>query len=169
MTELPEESCFSLRRGMWFVFPLGARVVRAWGGTTGVERVYLDDELVAEGRSLRRGSVYSFPIDGAEHAIVFATSEGLTDPMVCRLERDGVVLGAVRAERVPARPMPRFWLPALLIGGVAVGLAIGVLQLSRWIALVPVLAVLAIVFSTQVLVRIRMVDVIEERNDTFSA
>ena len=89
MESLPNTSEASLSRGFWFVFPLEGKTIRAWGGCTGLERVYVDDGVVSEHRSIGTKSVHVFSIDGDNYAIWFKTIDMLKGQLECTLIKNG--------------------------------------------------------------------------------
>jgi hypothetical protein len=90
---LPNTSKASFARGFWFVFHDGGRAIRAWGSAfSGLERIYLDNAIVSEGRNLKREGIHQFSIDGVGYSITFRTSNVLKGPLVCRLEKNGLVI-----------------------------------------------------------------------------
>lgn len=71
--EMPTESGGSINKGLWFVFHHEGNVIRAWGSSaSGKERIYLNDSEVADGRSMRKSSSYTFiGTDGTEYRVEF--------------------------------------------------------------------------------------------------
>jgi len=63
----------SLSGGTWFVLSSGPNVIRVWGSSlSGLERVYVDEALVSERRSLGRVSLHEFSLDGQQHCVAIA-------------------------------------------------------------------------------------------------
>jgi hypothetical protein len=90
---LPDASKASFAGGFWFVFHDGGRTIRAWGSAlSGLERVYVDDAVVSQGRNLEREGVHQFAIGGIGYSITFKNSSVLKGPLVCRLEKNGLVI-----------------------------------------------------------------------------
>ena len=93
---LPDTSEASFARGFWFVFHDSGRTIRAWGSAfSGLERVYVDDAVVSEGRNLKREGVHQFTIGGVGYSITFRNSSVLKGPLVCRLEKNRLVVKAL--------------------------------------------------------------------------
>jgi len=83
MKALPAISEASVEKGFWFVFPTGDHTIRAWGSCiTGLERIYVDDVVVSECRSVRRTGTHSFLVAGHNYTVVFKTISMMKRPGV---------------------------------------------------------------------------------------
>jgi hypothetical protein len=83
---LPTASVATVKDGFWFVFNSGAHLIRAWGSViTGMERVYLDDKLVSERRSVGKDSKHSFVIENENYAVAFKTTSVMKGELQCSL------------------------------------------------------------------------------------
>lgn len=75
MQNLPTKSESSFTNGLWFVFKAEGHIVRAWSSfVSGMERIYVDDALVSEQRSMKLQNVHAFTIAGKEYSVAFRTS-----------------------------------------------------------------------------------------------
>ncbi len=137
MESLPNTSEASLSRGFWFVFPLAGRTIRAWGGCSGLERVYVDDGVVSEHRSIGTKSVHVFSIDGDNYAIWFKTIDLLKGQLECTLLKNGVTLKSYMMSKY-IRDKSFFWVALLLLyiaGGGALGFSWVYFRLPFWVVL----------------------------------
>lgn len=120
METLPTESVASIKDGFWFVFRSGNHFIRAWGSSaTGMERVYVDENLVSERRTVSKDSVHSFSVGGEDYAIAFKTTSILKGDLQCRLFKNGTVIKAYMLKFVKAK----------LISGDSLPIALGRLAL----------------------------------------
>ncbi|MGH8447127.1 MAG: hypothetical protein ACREVL_17805 [Solimonas sp.] len=87
MAMLPEQSQASVKGGIWFVFPLAGRTIRAWGSAAGLERIYVDEEVVSEQRRMRRISEHPFSLGGEAYVVRFTTTSYLKGMLECTLSK----------------------------------------------------------------------------------
>lgn len=120
MTRLPEQSSASATKGMWFVFAEGGNKIRAWGSCwTGLERVYFNDEMVAQ--SFKRDNVYVFRHGRDEFQVDFCTRSVSEGKIQCSLHKNGEPVGMFKSKRrrlLNARPI-------LIHLGASLGIGIG--------------------------------------------
>jgi hypothetical protein len=128
---LPNTSGASLTNGVWFVFPLGQRTIRAWGSAaSGLERIYVDHVVVSERRSASRRSTHEFTIEGEPYSVTFVTGGRFRMQLDCTLARSDIPLKTFEARANRAAMPVRMGLS--LAGGVIVGLAILLFHLPVW-------------------------------------
>lgn len=96
MQELPLQSKADLRDGIWFVFALDGHIVRGWGSRSGLERVYVDDQIVSEHRSFGRTSVHAFSVGTRPCELRFVTRSYLKGALECTLSCAGKPVAAFR-------------------------------------------------------------------------
>ncbi len=97
MQELPDKSGGGLLRGVWFVFQDGSDVIRAWSsGLTGMERVYVNDELVSQKRSAGLKSEHEFSINGDQFKISFNVISVLKGELLCSLGKNNTMIKKLR-------------------------------------------------------------------------
>lgn len=92
-----QQSCFhpldkksgevTFSNGVWFYFNIERHRVAVFGSCiTGMERVYLNDELVSEKRNLTSLSGrHTFAANGSEYFIIFEIENYLTGEFLCTL------------------------------------------------------------------------------------
>ena len=138
-TTLPTASEASVKNGVWFVFPIDGSLIRAWGSSlTGTERIYVDDQVVSEHRSMGKFSEHRFLAKGSEFKITFTTISLLRGPLECRLFRNEVMLGGLRAlyQNIGTGLKLQHLVPYLVLG-VSVGLLASVFKWPLWMVIVP--------------------------------
>ena len=94
---LPEKSIENCS-GLWFVFDLPEKKIRAWRGANGLERVYVNDVIVSERRSFESTTNgHVFIMDEHFYDIIFKGIKSLRDGGIeCILLQDYEVLKAQR-------------------------------------------------------------------------
>ena len=142
-TQLPSTSTGSMRGGVWFVLPVGNSTLRVWGSVlSGMERIYVNETLVHEQRSLRMGTTYAVSIEEQDYEVGIRVSSAWKGELECLLKHQGKVVD-VYVSRMNNTSQP--WLRVLLtVFGLA--LIIGALQriveFPDWVGWVAVLAAL---------------------------
>ena len=145
MQNLPTHSSASASKGMWFVFRDRDDTIRTWGSCwTGLERVYFNDQLVAE--SFKRDDCYVFQHKGHEYQIEFCTRSVAIGRIACSLYKDKQKIGAYNSKRrkvLNVRPTY-----AYLFAGLGLGLIGGLLNMPPWFIIVLIATSLAITLLT---------------------
>lgn len=130
---LPSQPQASLRRGIWFVFPLPEGTVHAWGSClSGLERVYVDGQLVSERRSARRASSHAFDVRGRPHTLVFRSSDLLKGRLECSVAAEGKWLAGAAARFAGRRRASVLRLALCVVGGIGAGVLLSNLELPAW-------------------------------------
>lgn len=82
----------SLWNGIWCYFEIDGHDIAFFGSCfNGMERVYVDDELVSERRNLVNfKGTHSFKIDDSEYVLVFELENMITGKYTCSLGKPGV-------------------------------------------------------------------------------
>jgi hypothetical protein len=76
--------------GYKFSFEDEGNVIEAWfSAVSGLEKVYVNGQLVAEQRNLSRKSVNTFSIDGNEYSTGLEIVSALKGPILCTLQKNG--------------------------------------------------------------------------------
>lgn len=118
----------NVRQGLWFVFPLETRIIRAWGGAGALERIYVDGEIVSEKRSAGRVSTHSFSIDGENFQISFRTISYVRAHIECVLLKNNEPLMTQHVRCVGGETSARRLLLSVLAGGMTSALVL----LFKW-------------------------------------
>ena len=85
-----EISEFSLLNGYAFNFKYQDHDIKAWfSALTGAEKVYLDGELVASQRNLKRVSQNTFAVDGTSFSTSMSAENIFKGPYTCTLLKEG--------------------------------------------------------------------------------
>ena len=143
---LPLVSEASVKNGAWFVFPMQGYTIRVWGSLlTGIERVYVDDQIVSEHRSLGKLSEHRFSRNGEDFLATYTTVSLLRGPLECRLFRGGTLVGALRASFKSQWSYSHddfLRLIVFIVGGALVGLLVAVFKWPLWWSVAATMAVI---------------------------
>lgn len=137
--ELPTESCWSTGSSMWIVFEVGEHTVRLTCDWKANERVFVDDEVVSEERSMRRRNTHHFEVGGRPSSIELNTVNSLRGPLEVLLLVEGHPPQAQRAEILQASSrLVRFAAIFFMVSASAI--AIAAFDLPKWasVAVVPI-------------------------------
>jgi len=81
---LPNTSQASPTKGIWFVHNDGINTIRFFGSTIGKEKIFLNEELVSEHRSMKLKSAHKFEDkNGNTYDIKISTTSLLKGEMEC--------------------------------------------------------------------------------------
>lgn len=94
MLESIKESQGSIYKGIWFVFNDNENTIKVWGsGTSGKEKVYLNDTLVSEKRNLKMNSQHTFSDSNQTNYEVKNINTNIMKGILeCHLYKNGEVL-----------------------------------------------------------------------------
>jgi hypothetical protein len=127
-----EEKIFSFFKGCSFKFEYENHVIRFWySALTGLEKVYVDDELIASQRTLRTESTIPFKIGGVSFSISIKMHHLMKGPIICTLLKNGIPVGKKQVV-FPLTFIIEYALIFSIITICAFGLAKGTFSLSRW-------------------------------------
>jgi len=98
---LPDKSEASLLKGVWFVHDDGDNIIRIHGSSTAKERIYLNESLVFEKRSLALKSEHNIKDDfGNSYIIELFCTNVLKGEMTCAIIKNGKVIKSFHTEYV---------------------------------------------------------------------
>ena len=76
----------TIRHGYWFFFEQGPNKIAIHGSSiSGMETIYLNDEIVSKKRSYKFKSEHEFSIDGDIYSVVFKMTNWLRGELCCSL------------------------------------------------------------------------------------
>jgi hypothetical protein len=129
--ELPDNSCASLSKGMWYVFHDGHNTIRAWGpGWSGLERVYFNDHILANCHHRKRVEEFAFERDGHSYRVHCSNSMRHKWQVHCSFWKDDQPVCTLKCRRRKIFNIrPTF---AHLVAGLLVGLIGGILKMPPW-------------------------------------
>jgi hypothetical protein len=128
---LPKASVANINKGMWYVFPDGSDVIRAWGSDwVGLERIYFNEQLLVVGNHLKRVDSVSFRHANHQYELRCHNYVSSRWQVRCTLYKDGALLASIRCKRrrlFEVRPTL-----AHLYAGLTVGVLAGLLKAPVW-------------------------------------
>lgn len=144
----------SFLRGISFIFEDEGKIIEAWcSSISGLEKVYVDSELVSSHRTLSANSANVFSVGGNEYSVNFDTGSLLKGPYLCTLKKNGK---AIRRQRLAFsgtfERKRSFWLIPLFfvfLGGL-LGFGESVLGLPEQLVIATILLVLFLAFIHEV-------------------
>lgn len=144
---LPENSSASLSKGMWYVFHDGHNTIRAWGsGWTGLERVYFNDQILANCKHLKRVEQFAFERDGHRYRVECSNNNLQKWQVQCSFWKDEHQVCALKCKRRKILNVrPTF---AHLMTGLLVGLIGGLLNMPAWFGVVFIFISLSLTLLT---------------------
>lgn len=91
---IPDKSETSIKNGNWFIYKDGQNVIQIWGSNlNGKEKVFLNNELVSEQRSMKMQSSHNFKDkNGQNYEVMFHTQSLLKGSLECIIKKEDVVL-----------------------------------------------------------------------------
>jgi len=102
---IPDKSEASIKKGNWFIYKDGINVIQVWGSNlNGKEKVFLNNELVSEQRSIKMQSSHNFTDkNGNKYEVKFDTQSLLKGGLKCILKRDDHILRTFKAEYIQGK------------------------------------------------------------------
>ncbi len=87
---IPEKSQANIKDGIWFVYEDGNNVIKIWGSSiSGKEKVFLNETLVSEKRSMRMKSEHAFSDStGSKYIVTFTTTNLMKGILECKIFRN---------------------------------------------------------------------------------
>lgn len=87
---MSKKTVFSFTKGYTFTFEDEGNTIEVWfSGLSGLERVYVNGELVCSQRNLSTDSTNSFSIGGNDYSTTLTAVSLLKGPFVCTLSKNG--------------------------------------------------------------------------------
>ena len=120
---IPENTQANLKEGNWLIHKDGINVIQVWGSNfNGKEKVFLNNELVSEGRNrLKKESVHHFQDkNGDQYEVKFETISISKGVMECAIKKENNILKVFKTTYVKGKnSVFRIFIP-ILAGGLLV-------------------------------------------------
>lgn len=99
---IPDKSEASIKKGNWFIYNDGINTIQVWGSNlNGKEKVFLNNELVSEQRSIKMQSGHNFTDkNGQNYEVKFETENLLKGSLKCILKRDDTILRTFKTKYI---------------------------------------------------------------------
>ena len=102
---IPAKSTTSIKEGNWYIYHDGGNVIQVWSSNlSGKEKVYLNNELVSEKRSMKMQSMHHFTDkDGQDYEVRFITQSLLKGLLDCEIRKEDQLLKIFKTRYVRGR------------------------------------------------------------------
>ena len=148
---IPKKSEASLKNGNWFIHNDGTNIIQVWGSNlNGKEKVYLNNELVSEQRSVKMQSSHNFKDNGGQnYQVRFKTESLLKGSLECTIEKEGTVLKIYKTKYIKGKnfTLKRFLI--LIVASAIFGFTMANYKLPDFSFIIFLLIVLIIHFKTR--------------------
>ena len=144
---LPENSQASLKEGIWLVYQDGDNIIKFWGsGMSGKEKVYLNDILVSEKRSMKMISEHHFSINNKKYKITCKTISFMNGTLLCNFYRDDQLIKSFNTKIHYTRYQSIFRILILMLATVLFVIVKNYYDLNYYSFIVFILAIAVINF-----------------------
>jgi hypothetical protein len=127
LVKIPASSQFSWSDGLWFIFHDGDRQIAVNASAiSGRERVFVNNELVADKRSLGMTSEHQFFFDEITYQVIFKVTNLLTAKLECSLIKDDISIGQFKTSLTNNFSLKLFFI------ALSLGFLVGYLNLPLW-------------------------------------
>lgn len=116
----------SITNGYWYYFnDEKVRITAHGSGFSGLETIYINDEVVAEKRNLGMKSSHEFCYSGNDYEVTFQVSNLLTAAVVCTLYKNGEYVATETkaylkmSTKAALKRVFMFFLAGILFGGIS--------------------------------------------------
>jgi hypothetical protein len=148
---IPNKSEASLKKGNWFIYNDGMNAIQVWGSNlNGKEKIYLNNELVSEQRSVKMQSSHNFKDnDGQHYEVKFKTESLLKGALECTIKKEDTVLKVFKTRYIKGKnfTLKRFLI--LILASAIFGFTIATYKLPDFTLIIFLLLVLIIHFKTR--------------------
>ena len=120
---IPENSQANLKEGNWLIHNDGINVMQVWGSNfNGKEKVFLNNELVSEGRNrIKKQSLHHFQDkNGDQYEVKFETTSISKGVMECTIKKENKILKVFKTTYVKGKSSVFRILIPLLAGAIVI-------------------------------------------------
>jgi len=128
--EIPATSEATYRKGLWFIHHDGENRIQVWGSNfNGREKVYLNNELVSEERSMAKSNIHHFKDkNDVNYSVEISVESIRRGPLICKIKRGDEILKTFTAKYAVTKSFK----PLKMIGGLVLIFLIAlILQLLK--------------------------------------
>ena len=99
MNKLQEHSGGGIIKGVWFIFQEEGHTIKVWVSSfSGKEKVYLNNELVSDKRSVGLKSEHDFMIDGVNYSVHFEVKNLIKGKLLCSLVKNKIIIKKLQSK-----------------------------------------------------------------------
>ncbi len=145
---IPVKSEASIKKGNWFIYYDGINVIQVWGSNlNGKEKVFLNNQLVSEKRSVKMQSSHDFTDKNGNHYEVIIEVQSLLQGSIrCILKRDNHILRTFKTEFIKGKIFTFKRFSLVVVASVIFGVLQGIYALSNLNFIIFILAIVMISF-----------------------
>jgi len=147
----PNKSEASIKKGNWFIHNDGMNIIQVWGSNlNGKEKVFLNNDLVSEQRSVKMQSSHNFKDkNGQSYEVKFETESLLKGCLTCIIKKDDTILRTFKTKYIKGKnfTLKRFLI--LILASAIFGILKSVYALSDLTFTIFLVAVLITHFITR--------------------
>lgn len=114
---LPDKSEGSVKNGIWFVHEDGSNLIHVWGSTmSGKEKVFLNNQIVSEGRTVKMKSGHIFQDEnGANYEVKIETVNLAKGSLMCSLVKNDELIKTFKSTIVRGKGLNMKTLVAIIL------------------------------------------------------
>jgi hypothetical protein len=148
---IPDKSEASINKGNWFIHHDGINIIQIWGSNlNGKEKVFLNNELVSEQRSIKMQNIHNFTDkNGKNYEVIFETESLMKGCLKCILKRDDHILRTFKTEYKKGKNLTLKRFSIIILVSAIFGVLQGIYALSDLTFKLFLAALLIISFVTR--------------------
>jgi len=148
---IPDKSEASIKDGTWFIHSDEINKIQVWGSNlTGKEKVFLNNELVSEERSMKMQNSHKFKDkNGHNYEVKIEAGSLLNGEIICELRRDNTILRIFKTRYLKGKnsTLKRFLI--IIFASAVFGVLSSIFELSDLTFFIFLALVLIIDFATR--------------------
>lgn len=146
---IPQKSESSIKNGIWFIHNDGPNAIQVWGSCfSGKEKVYFNNELVSDQRSVKMQSVHKFEDkNGKNYEVEIKTNSLLKGELECIIKKEDGVLKRFNTKYIKGKNFTIKRLLMLVIAAATFGVVSSLYNLSDVYFFLFLLTVLIVQFA----------------------
>jgi len=148
---IPNRSEASFKNGNWFIHNDEINIIQIWGSNfNGKEKIYLNNELVSEQRSLKMQNSHNFKANnGQNYEVTFKTKSRLWGGLECTIKKEGTVLKVFNARYIVGKNYTLKRLLILITASAVFGFTMATYKLPDFTFIIFLLLVLIVHIKTR--------------------
>jgi len=148
---IPDKSEASIKNGNWFIHNDEMNTIQIWGSNiNGKEKVFLNNELVSEQRSMKMQNSHNFQDEnGQRYEVKFVTENMWKGILKCTIKKEDTVLKVFKTKYINGKNFTLKNFLILIVTSALWGFVMATYNLSFSTVIIFLLFVLIIYFKTR--------------------